>query len=227
MLFAKTTTKWHCNTRRREEELIEDILCPFVLNLPCPYKHLKVTNKEPPVYKISVICVSLGLSFAVVCKDLDEFNEWFHYHENWNMESRTIASARVRLQYMCEWSLRFGPLRSVRCSHRPVMWPCITKPTKSRIAQFCVMAKNKWSGSAWVIFRFWYILNEQSFYIILKFGSIKCIISRCFCRFLDHVDQYFYSLMMVVAIIACVLSFPYKRDYHAYFEPLQLLKGAS
>ena len=64
------------------------------------------------------------------------------------------------------------------------MWPCITKPTKSRMAQFCVMARNRWSGSAWVIFRFWYILKEQSFfYIILKFGSIKRIISRGFCRF--------------------------------------------
>ena len=32
--------------------------------------------------------------------------------------------------------------------------PCITKPTKSRIVQFWAMAKNRWSGSAWVIFRF-------------------------------------------------------------------------
>ena len=64
------------------------------------------------------------------------------------------------------------------------LWPCITKPTKSRMAQFCVMARNRWSGSAWVIFRFWYILKEQSFfYIILKFGSIKRIISRGFCCF--------------------------------------------
>ena len=64
------------------------------------------------------------------------------------------------------------------------MWPCITKPTKSRMAQFCVMARNRWSGSAWVIFRFWYILKEQSFfYIILKFGSIKRIISRVICCF--------------------------------------------
>ena len=64
------------------------------------------------------------------------------------------------------------------------LWPCITKPTKSRMAQFCVMARNRWSWSAWVIFRFWYILKEQSFfYIILKFGSIKRIISRGFCRF--------------------------------------------
>ena len=61
------------------------------------------------------------------------------------------------------------------------MWPCITKPTKSCIAQFCVMARNRWSGSAWIIFRFWYILKEQSFfYIILKFGSIKHIISKVF-----------------------------------------------
>ena len=64
------------------------------------------------------------------------------------------------------------------------LWPCITKPTKSRMAQFCVMARNRWSGSAWVIFRFWYILKEQSFfYTILKFGSIKRIISRVFCCF--------------------------------------------
>ena len=64
------------------------------------------------------------------------------------------------------------------------LWPCITKPTKSRMAQFCVMARNRWSGSAWVIFWFWYILKEQSFfYIILKFGSIKRIISRVFCCF--------------------------------------------
>ena len=64
------------------------------------------------------------------------------------------------------------------------MWPCITKPTKSRMAQFCVMAWNRWSGSAWVIFRIWYILKEQSFfYIHLKFGSIKRIISRGFCCF--------------------------------------------
>ena len=64
------------------------------------------------------------------------------------------------------------------------MWPCITKPTKSRMAQFCVMARNRWSGSAWVIFRFWYILKEGSFfYIILKFGSIKRIISRVVCCF--------------------------------------------
>ena len=64
------------------------------------------------------------------------------------------------------------------------MWPCITKPTKSRIAQFCVMAQNRWSGSAGVSFRFWYILKEQSlFYILLKFGSIKRIISRFFCCF--------------------------------------------
>ena len=64
------------------------------------------------------------------------------------------------------------------------LWPCITKPTKSRMAQFCVMARNRWSGSAWVIFRFWNILKEQSFfYIILKFRSIKRIISRVFCCF--------------------------------------------
>ena len=64
------------------------------------------------------------------------------------------------------------------------MWPCITKPTNSRTAQFCVMARNRWSGSAWVNFWFWYILKEQSFfYIILKFGSIKHIISRVFCCF--------------------------------------------
>ena len=144
--------------------------------------------------------------------------------ETWKAARSRVHEYDYRLQYRYEWSLRFafGAVFASSCHMWP--WPCITKPTKSRIAQFCVMAKNKWSGSAWVIFRFWYILNEQSFYIILKFGSIKCIISRCFCRFLD---QYFYSLMMVVAIIACVLSFPYKRDYHAYFEPLQLLKGAS
>ena len=63
------------------------------------------------------------------------------------------------------------------------MWPCITKPTKSRIAQFCVMARKMRSGSAWVIFRFWYILKEQSFYIILKFGRMERIISRVFCCF--------------------------------------------
>ena len=60
------------------------------------------------------------------------------------------------------------------------------KTTKSRMAQFCVMTRNMWSGSAWVIFRFWYNLKEQSFfYIILKFGSIKHVISRffwCFSR---------------------------------------------
>ena len=58
------------------------------------------------------------------------------------------------------------------------MWPCITKPTKSRIAQFYVMAKNRWSGSACVIFRFWYILKEQSFYIN-KFGSLVFLHKLC------------------------------------------------
>ena len=48
----------------------------------------------------------------------------------------------------------------------------ITKPTKSRTAQFYAVAKNRWSRSACVIFRFWYILKEQPFYIILKFGTI-------------------------------------------------------
>ena len=80
------------------------------------------------------------------------------------------------------------------------MWPCITKPTKSRMTQFCVMARNRWSGSAWVIFRFWYILlllayetccyttsrrcrsKEQSFFYSNP-GSIKRIISRVVCCF--------------------------------------------
>ena len=86
------------------------------------------------------------------------------------------------------------------------------------------MAKNR-SGSAWVIFIFWYILKEQSFfYILLKLGCIKRIISRFFAVFLD---QYFYGQMLVAIIIAVVLSFPYKFDYIAYFEPLKPLWGAS
>ena len=98
------------------------------------------------------------------------------------------------------------------------LWPCITKPTKSRMAQFCVMARNRWSGSAWVIFRFWYILKEESFfYIILKFGSIKRIISRVVCCFSRPI---FVWSDGIVAIIALVLSFPYELDYLAYFEPL-------
>ena len=55
------------------------------------------------------------------------------------------------------------------------------KPTQTCIAQFWAMAKNRWSGSAWVICRFWYVLNEQSFiYILLKFGSITRSISSVF-----------------------------------------------
>ena len=101
--------------------------------------------------------------------------------------------------------------------NKPHLWPCITKPTKSRMAQFCVMARNRWSGSAWVIFRFWYILKEQSFfYIILKFGSIKRIISRVFCCF----SRPIFLQSDGVEIIALVLLFPYKLDYLAYFEPL-------
>ena len=97
------------------------------------------------------------------------------------------------------------------------MWPCITKPTKSCMAQFCVMTRNRWSGSAWVIFRFWYILKEQSFfYISLKFGSIKRIISKVFCYF----SRPIFLPSVVAMIITLVLSFPYKLDYRAYFEPL-------
>ena len=111
-----------------------------------------------------------------------------------------------------------------------------SKKKKSRIAKFCVMAKNRWSGSACVIFRFWYLLKEQSFFcIILKFGSIKRIISRGFCCFSRPIFLWSdqggtvppWSDIHVVAIRACVLSFPYKLDYLAYFEPLQLLKLAS
>ena len=62
--------------------------------------------------------------------------------------------------------------------------PASQNQPKSRMAQFCVMARNRWSGSAWVIFIFWNILKEQSFfYIILRFRSIKRIISRVFCCF--------------------------------------------
>ena len=91
-------------------------------------------------------------------------------------------------------------------------WPCITTRTKSRIAQFCTMDKNVWSWSAWVIFRFWYILKEQSFYIILKFGSIKQIISSGFCYF----SRSMCFGLKLVAIIACILSFPYNLGcvYH-------------
>ena len=96
--------------------------------------------------------------------------------------------------------------------------------TKSCTAQFCAMAKNMWSGSACVIFRFRYILKEQFFfYIILKFGSIKCIISSCSCCFSKPM---FFSLI-VFAIVACVLSLPYNHDYLAHFESQQLLNGAS
>ena len=38
--------------------------------------------------------------------------------------------------------------------------------------------------------------------------------------FAVFLDQYFYGHQMVVAIIALTLSFPYKLDYLAYFEPL-------
>ena len=80
-------------------------------------------------------------------------------------------------------------VRGANCSTAclPYKWSIVTlhhKTNKKCMAQFCVMARNRWSGSAWVIFRFWYILKEQSFfYIILKFGSIKRIISRVFCCF--------------------------------------------
>ena len=57
----------------------------------------------------------------------------------------------------------------------------ITKPTKSRTAQFYATARNR---SACVIFRFQFILKNQSFfYILLKFGNIKRIISSGFCCF--------------------------------------------
>ena len=72
-------------------------------------------------------------------------------------------------------------------------------------------------------FRFWYILKEQSFYITLKFGSMKCIISsgfRCFTK------PMFFGLILF-AILACVLSFPYNLDFVARFECQQLLDGAS
>ena len=61
-----------------------------------------------------------------------------------------------------------------------------------------------------------YILKEQSFfYIILKCGNIKQIIGSGFCCFSRSL---FFGLMLV-AIIACVLSFLYSLDYIAYFEP--------
>ena len=104
------------------------------------------------------------------------------------------------------------------------MWPCIIKPTNSLTAQFYAMAKNMSSGSACVILRFLYILKEQFFfYIILKFGSIKRIISSGFCCFSKAV---FFGLILF-AIIACVLWFPYNLDYLAHFELQQLLNGAS
>ena len=64
------------------------------------------------------------------------------------------------------------------------MWPCITKPTKSRIAQFCVMAKNRWSGSAKVIFIFYIFWksNPHSTYS-WSLEAIKRIISRVFAVF--------------------------------------------
>ena len=39
-------------------------------------------------------------------------------------------------------------LRSIIANLCPNIWPCITKPTKSLIAQFGAMAKNRWPGSA-------------------------------------------------------------------------------
>ena len=90
-------------------------------------------------------------------------------------ENRGHISVQV---FIC---LPFQCIPYTICEH---MWPCITKPTKSRMAQFCVMARNSWSGSSWVIFRFWFILKEQFFfYIILTFGSIQRIISKGFCCF--------------------------------------------
>ena len=66
------------------------------------------------------------------------------------------------------------------------MWPCISKPTKSRTAQFYVRVKNRWNGSPFSIFRFSYFMKEQFFvFIIPKFGIIKQMGSGlffCFCR---------------------------------------------
>ena len=82
--------------------------------------------------------------------------------------------------------------------------PAITKPTKSRIAKFYATAKNRWSGSTWVVFRFWYILKEQSFfYIILKFGSEKKKLQVVV--FAVFLGQHLSGLIFV-AIIAGVLS---------------------
>ena len=44
--------------------------------------------------------------------------------------------------------------------------------------------------------------------------------------FAVFLDQYFYGLM-VVAIIACVLSFPYKLDDLAYFEQGSVRDGVT
>ena len=93
------------------------------------------------------------------------------------------------------------------------MWPCITKPTKGRTAQLYAMARNRWSGSACVIFSFWYkkyILKEQSSYIILKFRSIKRIIQGCrfsdFCRNSDFLRPSDFFFFFSRACIVCVTT---------------------
>ena len=104
---------------------------------------------------------------------------------NWSLKS---------INALLALGIQYEHVQGTRCIWKRTMQSCVCvmssnvtlhhKTNKSCMAQFCVMARNRWSGSAWVIFRFWDILKEQFFfYIILKFGSIKRIISRVFCCF--------------------------------------------
>ena len=143
---------------------------------------------------------------------------WFkssHFFFYWLDLFQASAMKWLWLSPQLNWEVVCCCIASNTFEH---MWPCITKPTKSCMAQFCVMARNRWSGSAWVIFRFWYILKEQSFfYIILKFGSIKRIISRVFCWFSRPI---FLRSDGSCDHNTCPIISLYKLDYLAYFEPL-------
>ena len=128
-----------------------------------------------------VILLIITSDWNISCREVSLVFVFILYHNG-----RIIREEEFSLALYLKWFWCLAYLCCGVVSELVQMWPYITKQIESRIAQFCAMAKNMWSGSALVMFIFWYILKEQSFfYIIMKFGSITRIISSffwCFSR---------------------------------------------
>ena len=79
------------------------------------------------------------------------------------------------LECHCDTFDRDRCMNSLRKRCLSICSRSMIKPTKSRTAKFYTTWLKIGDLGQQVILGFWYILTEQwSFYIILKFGSIKC-----------------------------------------------------